>query len=212
MEFREVVRRRRMVRAYDADRSLDRAQIDRLLNLALKAPSAGFAQGWHFLVLDEDGAREGFWSVTTDDRRAPDGWLRGMRTAPVLILVFSERAAYERRYAGAAKRGASHAPSDLDERWTVPYWHLDAAMAAMLALLAAVDEGLGAAWFGVPPAAVPALRAEFSVPPTLWPVGVLAVGYPASGGVRPTSVDARRPRAEVVSYGRYGSSAPPDPS
>jgi len=42
MEFGEVVRRRRMVRAYQPDRPVSREQIDSLLELAVRAPSAGF--------------------------------------------------------------------------------------------------------------------------------------------------------------------------
>ena len=51
MEFQDVVRRRRMIRTY-ADRPVDRAVVDRMLSNAVRAPSAGFSQGWAFLVLD----------------------------------------------------------------------------------------------------------------------------------------------------------------
>ena len=51
MEHSEVVRRRRMVRAY-SDRPLPEGTADRLVRAALRAPSAGFSQGWGFLVLD----------------------------------------------------------------------------------------------------------------------------------------------------------------
>ena len=46
----------------------------------------------------------------------------------------------------------------------MPYWHLDAAMASLLILQTAVDEGLGACFFGIPPDRVPAFREEFRVP------------------------------------------------
>ena len=66
MEFRDVVRRRRMVRKYD-DRPVDPAVVDRMLEHATRAPSAGFSQGWAFLRLDtpEDLAR--FWRTTTPE-------------------------------------------------------------------------------------------------------------------------------------------------
>ena len=51
MEFQEVVRRRRMVRDY-SDEPVDPAVIDLALANAVRAPSAGFSQGWAFLVLD----------------------------------------------------------------------------------------------------------------------------------------------------------------
>ncbi|NUO59642.1 MAG: nitroreductase family protein, partial [Hamadaea sp.] len=50
MEFADVVRRRRMVRQFE-DRPLAPEVVERILATALRAPSAGFAQGWEFLVL-----------------------------------------------------------------------------------------------------------------------------------------------------------------
>ena len=47
-----MVRRRRMVRNYDPDRPVPAEIVDRLLAHALRAPSAGFSQGWGFLVLE----------------------------------------------------------------------------------------------------------------------------------------------------------------
>ena len=50
-----MVRRRRMVRDYDPDRPVPADVRERLLAHALRAPSAGFSQGWAFLVLETDG-------------------------------------------------------------------------------------------------------------------------------------------------------------
>ncbi|MCW2535565.1 MAG: Nitroreductase, partial [Modestobacter sp.] len=52
MEFRDVVRARRMVRDYDPDRPVPAEVRDRLLEHAIRAPSAGFSQGWAVLVLE----------------------------------------------------------------------------------------------------------------------------------------------------------------
>ena len=51
MEFQEVVARRRSVRNYQ-DRPLPPGLLDRMLANAVWAPSAGFTQGWAFLVLE----------------------------------------------------------------------------------------------------------------------------------------------------------------
>ena len=56
MEFQDVVRRRRMVRNY-TDEPVDPAIVDRALRNATRAPSAGFSQGWGFLVLDAPTGR-----------------------------------------------------------------------------------------------------------------------------------------------------------
>ena len=199
MEFADVVRRRRMVRDYDPDRPVPPEVRERLLAHALRAPSAGFTQGWAFLVLEEAADRDLFWSVTTSTG-APDGWLTRMRRAPLLVVPLSSKAAYLDRYAEPDKGW-----TDRDEaRWPVPYWDVDAGMAALLMLLTAVDEGLGACFFGVPAERVDALREAFGVPATHRPVGVVSVGYPGTGDRRSPSLRrGRRGVGDVVHRGRW---------
>jgi nitroreductase len=60
----------------------------------------------------------------------------------------------------------------------VPYWYVDAGMAAELLLLAAVDAGLGALFFGMF-RRVAEIRVALRVPDDLEPVGVVAIGHPA---------------------------------
>ena len=85
--------------------------------------------------------------MTTDPTAEPDRWLAGMRTAPVLVLVWTAPGAYLDRYAEPDKGWTDRDPA----RWTAPYWYVDAGMAVLAMLYAAVDEGLGACFFGVPP-------------------------------------------------------------
>ncbi len=204
MEFSEVVRRRRMVRAYDATRPVPSEIRDRLLSHALHAPSAGFTQGWGFLVLETAADRELFWSVTTetdetDETDDDDSWLTAMSAAPLLIVCFSNKDAYLDRYAEPDKGWA-----DRDERrWPVPYWDIDTGMAALLILQTAVDEGLGACFFGVPPEYIPALRAAFCVPDGFSPIGVVSVGYRMPDQKSPSLRRGRRSADEVVHHGRW---------
>src|ERR671932_186860 len=84
---------------------------------------------------------------TSRPSSAPGAWLEGMRTAPALVVCLSDPERYLTRYAEPDKGW-----TDRDERrWPVPYWDVDTGMAALLMLLTAVDEGLGACFFGVPP-------------------------------------------------------------
>jgi nitroreductase len=171
MEFQDVVRRRRMVRSYASD-PLDRAQLDRILNNALHAPSAGFSQGWAFLVLDEAADVARFWVATSPEPEADNAWLRGMRTAPCIVVPLANKDAYLERYAEPDKGW-----TDRDEaRWAIPYWFTDTAMAALLMLLTATDEGLGACFFGVPGDRHQALRDEFGVPGGYTPIGAITLG------------------------------------
>jgi nitroreductase len=199
VEFADVVRRRRMVRDYDPDRPVSPEVRERLLAHAVRAPSAGFSQGWAFLVLETDEERAAFWAATTDSG-TPDGWLTRMRRAPLLVVPFSCKDAYLDRYAEPDKGW-----TDRDgARWPVPYWDVDAGMAALLMLLTAVDEGLGACFFGVPAGKVDALREAFGVPATHRPVGVVAVGHPGADDRRSPSLRrGRRGVDEVVHRGRW---------
>ncbi|WNV77385.1 nitroreductase family protein [Geodermatophilus sp. DSM 44513] len=203
MEFADVVRRRRMVRDYDPDRPVPAEVRERLLEHAIRAPSAGFTQGWAFLVLEDPADRELFWSVTSPGG-APDGWLTRMRRAPLLVLPLSSKAAYLERYAEPDKGWTERDPAGVAARWPVPYWDVDAGMAALLMLLTAVDEGLGAAFSGVPGERVDALRAAFGVPDTHRPVGLVTVGYPGADDRRSPSLRrGRRGVDEVVHRGRW---------
>lgn len=199
MEFQDVVRRRRMVRRY-TDEPVDPAVVDRALANAVRAPSAGFSQGWAFVVLDTPADVRRFWEATADTRE-PDSWLRGMMTAPVVILPCSSRAAYLERYAQPDKGW-----TDRDEaRWPKPFWDMDAAMASLLILQTAVDAGLGACFFGVPPHADAAVRRAFDIPDDHDPVGVVTLGHPADGGAPGSPARRRRrPLDEVVHRGSWG--------
>ncbi|MXG89703.1 nitroreductase family protein [Nocardioides sp. YIM 123512] len=201
MEFQDVVRRRRMVRDYRTD-PVDPEVVERALANAVRAPSAGFSQGWAFLVLDtpEDVAR--YWRAAADDVENADRWLTGMMRAPVLVIPCSSKATYLERYAQDDKGW-----TDRDEaRWPVPFWHMDAAMASLLILQTATDAGLGSAFVGVPPARTAQVRAEFAIPDDHDPVGLITIGHRAdaespSGSPR---VRRRRPMGDVVHRGHWG--------
>lgn len=191
-----------MVRNY-SDSPVDTTVVQRVLTNALHAPSAGFTQGWAFLLLDtpDDVAR--FWTACTPATAAegePDSWLRGMRTAPVVIVPMSNKAAYVGRYSESDKQR-----DRVEARWPVPYWHMDTAMASLLMLLTAVDEGLGACFFGIPDSRTDVFRAEFGVPADYMPIGAITLGHRTDDLGSPGSASrrTRRPVGEVVHRGRW---------
>lgn len=193
-----------MCRRFDAERGVPDAVVDELLDLATRAPSAGHTQGWQFVVLTEAADRESFWRVTASVKAPADPWLRGVRTAPVLVLLLSDPTAYLDRYAEPDKGWTDRSP----ERWPVPYWDTDAAMAAMVLLLGAQERGLGALFFGVPAPAHATVHAAFGIPERLRIVGVVALGHPDPLAPTPRSPSLRRGRrglADVVHRGRFRS-------
>lgn len=204
MEFQDVVRKRRMHRKFTAE-PVSAEAVDRITRNAVRAPSAGFSQGWAFVVLETPEDRDRFWAASTPDasersERDMSAWLAGMRTAPVVVLALASKAAYLRRYAEKDKGW-----EDLDEaRWPVPFWHIDVGMASLLMLQTAVDEGLGACFFGVPPEHVAAVRGELGIPGEFEITGVVAVGHPADGGAKGSPTRRRRkPEAEVIHRGGW---------
>lgn len=201
MEFQDVVRTRKMVRNY-TDEPVDPAVIDRCLRNAVRAPSAGFSQGWAFLVLDTPEDVRRYWEVTADFDN-PDRWLTGMMKAPVIVIPCSSKHAYVERYAEPDKGW-----TDRDEaRWPMPFWHMDAAMATMLILQTVVDEGLGALYFGIVPEADGAVRKAFGIPDDFDPIGAVTIGHPAAsvGAKGSPSRRKRTPIDDVVHKGRWFS-------
>jgi nitroreductase len=172
MELREVVRRRRMVRRF-GPRPLPAEVLERILQSATRAPSAGFSQGLDLVVLEGPEAVRGFWRATTDPRF---GTPYSTTEPPAIVLVLSDPQAYLDRYGEPDKAGLG---MDTEAGWPVPYWDMDAAMAVMLMLLTAVDEGVGAWWFGVFHGAEALLR-DLGVPPGRRLVGAVALGRPAA--------------------------------
>ena len=188
MELGRVLRKRRMIRAYDEARPVPSDALEAVVAAALRAPSAGFTQGVSFLVLSSAKERETFWRATAE---ADSAWLRGMRSAPTLVLVWTSEDTYLDRYAEPDKGWTDRDPA----RWSAPYWYVDAGMASMAALLAAVDQGLGACFFGIPAFGIPAVREAFGVPPDQLSVGVISLGYAESAPeMHPEPVE-RRPGA-----------------
>jgi nitroreductase len=202
MEFAEVVRRRHMVRDYDPDRPVPAEIRERILEHALHAPSAGFSQGWAFLVLEEPADRELFWQATVsdEDRVRMDDWLRRMQRAPLIIVALSHKQGYLDRYAEPDKGAVDRDEAD----WPVPYWDIDTGMAALLMLLTVTDEGLAACFFGIQPAEHPPFHEAFGVPDEYTAVGCITVGYQGSEDRRSPSLKrGRRLVDEVVHRGRW---------
>lgn len=171
-ELRELLARRRMCRSFRSD-LLEPDTVDRLLAAADRAPRAGNSDGLDLLVLTGPEQTGRYWDITLPpDRRAGFRW-PGLLRAPLLVIPVADPAAYLARYGERDK--VSTGLGEGVERWPVPYWTVDAAFAAMLVQLAAIDEGLGVLFFGLFDH-VDAVQHEFGVPAHRQPIGTLAIG------------------------------------
>lgn len=165
-----------MVRAYTDEPVAPEAR-DRILRAANRAPSAGFSQGYALLTLEGADQLRPFWELLAayhGDEAAGGPSFEPVTNAPLVVVPLSCKDVYLDRYArqdkGWTDRDEAHRP--------VPYWDIDTGFTALLMLLAAVDEGLGALFFGIPPHQIPDFRALYAVPDRYLPIGAVAIGHP----------------------------------
>lgn len=179
-----------MTRRFDPA-PLDPADVHQLLDLARRAPSAGYSQGVHFLALS-GAALARFWRTT-----GADEWFAevqgGVLQAPVVVLPLADPVAYTSRYSEGDKAGHG---LERAENWEVPFWLTDAAMATQNLLLLAQDRGLGALYFGIFRNARAALD-ELGVPGHVLQVGAVALGHRAADDA-PSGSARTRPRRDSV--------------
>jgi nitroreductase len=195
MEFQEVVDRRRMVRRYKKDR-VPKDVVDALVANAQRGPSAGFSQGFGFLVLEDPDDIALFRTASTPEE-GPENWFAATFDAPLVVVTCSNKDVYLDRYAQPDKGFVDRS----DAWWPAPYWDIDTGFAALLVLLTAVDRDLGACFFGVPRTRIGALHEAFGIPPEFHPIGAITVGYPDEP---PRDLSSRRKAAgDVVHRGRW---------
>lgn len=193
MEFQEVVIKRRMVRNF-ADKPVDPKVITRIVELARHAPSAGFTQGQAFIVVTDPDMKKAIAHTCEQARYVQAGFDPFISKAPVLLVPCTSEAAYHRRY---------QEPDKVNEDgteiiWPVPYWFMDIGCAVMIALLAAIDEGLVCAFAGSKD--LDALRSLLHMPAEVTPVGIIAVGYRAPDVPSPSLKRGRKPNADYIHY------------
>ena len=184
-----------MVRTYDLSRPVPAEVIDRIVGNGLRAPSAGFSQGWGFLVLDNPADVARFRDAVRPED--PEKWFAANVDAPLLIIAHSSKDAYLDRYALPDKGFTDRS----DAWWPAPYWDIDAGFASLLMLLTAVDAGLGACFFGIPVERIDAYRSAFGVPAQFNPIGAISIGYSDEPSRDLSS--RRKPEAETVHRGQW---------
>lgn len=203
MDFREVLSRRRSVRTY-AERPVPRDVLERITSAAVvRAPSAGFSQGLRLVVVTDPEKRREIAVAAKEDELAAQGRPRWKAAAPVHIVVLTREDDYHDRY---RKQDKLKITGGREIDWPAPYWYVDAGAAAMTLMLAAIDEGLETAIFGVTDQE--ALRRILGLPDDVSFVAVVTLGYPAEAADQPSGgasvfTQRRKPREEVVRWERW---------
>jgi len=203
MEFSDVIKKRKMVRAY-SDEPIAPEVVERILTAANRAPSAGFSQGYALMTLQGPDQLGPFWELLSryhgDEAHAGPSF-DPVTKAPLVVVPLSCKEIYLERYSRQDKGWTDKSES----HWPVPYWDIDTGFSALLMLLAAVDESLGALFFGIPPEQIPELRELYGVPGNYLPIGAVAIGHPDPESDKGGSgkVIKRRTLDELVHRGRW---------
>jgi Nitroreductase len=196
MEFRDTVLKRRMVRNF-ADKPVDPEIMDRILALTRHAPSAGFTQGQSFIVVTHPKLKRAIAETCEEQEYINSGFAPFISKAPVLLIPCTSETAYHRRYQEADKVNED----GKEIIWPVPYWFMDIGCAVMIALLAAIDEGLVTAFVGSKD--LDTLRSLLNIPVEVTPVGVMAFGYRAPDTPSPSLKRGRKSDDEYIHRERW---------
>jgi nitroreductase len=166
----EAIKRRRSVRAY-SDEKVSEEDVERLIDAARWAPSAGNIQPWEFVVVKDAETK----------RKLSDAALNQtfIEEAPVVIVVCAD---------------LNRSSSSYGSRGENLYGIQDTAAATENILLAAQELGLATCWVGAfhENEVAKAMKA----PRNMRPVAIVTVGHPAEGPTAPY----KRPVDEIVHY------------
>jgi nitroreductase len=198
VELRDILARRRMHRAFLPD-PVPREQVERIARVIRRAPSGGFSQGQSIVVVTDEPTRAEI------GRRFEEGSYPHpyISQAPVHMVISANESQYHARYNEPDKLNAT---GGVEITWPVPYWFVDAGALMMLVLLAAIDEGLAAAFIGHPDQKR-IFDEVLGLPPEVVPIGLALIGRPAPDPTaeRGTSRLKERRRAldDVVRWERW---------
>lgn len=172
MDFWQILQDRYSVRNFDPTEDVSPEVVERLLEAAIRAPSAGNRQPWHFYVVRNLGLRQGLAAAAYGQE-----FVAG---APVAIVVCADAERSAERYG---------------QRGQELYCLQDTAAAAEHILLGAVAAGLGGCWVG----AFDERRAArvLDLPHQHRPIAILPIGKPAE---QPVIRTPRRALRAVVTY------------
>ena len=170
MDVFEAIRGRRSTRAYTSE-EVSEEDIEKLIDAATWAPSAGNIQSWEFVIVRDAQIKQRLSTAALNQRF--------IEKAPVVIVVCANETRSGRRY---------------NQRGRTLYCIQDTAAATQNILLAAYALELGTCWIG-------AFHEEevgkaLKTPSGVRPIAIIPVGHPAE---RPQA-SSRRPKENSVHF------------
>lgn len=173
MDVFEAIKNRRSIREYTG-KDVSKDLIEKLIDAARMAPSAGNTQPWEFMVIRNPQTKQKIAEAALGQK--------SIETAPVVIVVCANLQRSASRYGG---------------RGETLYCLQDTAAAVENLHLAAHSLGLGTVWVGAFNEAE--VEEIFQLPPQVRPVAIIPVGYPAD---KPNS-PPRRDLQNIIHYEKF---------
>ena len=177
MDVFEAIKNRRSVRDYDADKQVPQELIEKIVEAARWAPSAGNRQPVEIVVVTDKEKRERMASVS--------GYAPYLKDSPVALVVCVNQKKYTKGYENAREF----------------YTPMDASAAIQNMMLAAHALGLGSCWDSVFDKKV--VRELVDIPEDVEPFAIIALGYPSRAPQPPR----RRPIEEYLRWETYHQKA-----
>lgn len=173
MDVLEAVKGRRSIRAFK-NQDVPAEIVEKLIDAARRAPSAGNIQPWEFIIVRKPKIKRRLVEAALDQVFIEE--------APVVIVVCANEV---RSSQGYGARGETL------------YCIQDTAAAIQNIHLTAYSLGLGTCWVGA--FSEEEAREILNVPHGIRPVAIIPIGYPAKA---PTA-RGRRPVSQMVHYERF---------
>lgn len=152
MDFWQVLKKRHCVRKFDPRKEVNKEQIDKLLEAAQLAPSAGNMQDWRFAVVKDQKIKNKIAEAALSQNF--------IAQAPVVIIISSDLEVAKDHY---NKRGV--------ELYAIQ----DVAVAAEHIFLAATEMGLASCWVGA--FEEKEIKEILDLPQHYRPMVILPIGY-----------------------------------
>lgn len=152
MEFFNLINKRYSVRNF-LDKEIEDSIIDKILEAANRAPSAGNLQAYEIVVIKDNNQKDKIYKVALEQD--------SVKKAPVAFIFFANPGRSSVKYRVRGEK---------------LYCLQDATIAAAYAQLACHDLGLGCVWVGA--FDEKEVRGVCDAPDDLRPVVILPVGYP----------------------------------
>lgn len=170
MDVLEAIKGRRSIRAFKS-KDIPEKIVEKLIEAAIEAPSAGNIQPWDFIIVRKPQIKMRLAEAALEQAFIEE--------APVVIVVCANENSSSQRYGARGK---------------TLYCIQDTAAATQNIHLAAYSLGLGTCWVGA--FKEEKAREILRIPEEIRPVAIIPVGYPDEAPVQPSRKSINR----VVHY------------